>query len=104
MKYYKDCFHNKISLNDERDSHIQYSHPEMIGQMLKIKQTLLQPDCVIISKTDEKVNLYYKHYVKTPVTSKYLCVVVKLLKDMFIITSYFTDTIKRGKKIWQKKK
>jgi hypothetical protein len=40
----------------------------------------------------------------TPVTEKYLCVVVKVLAgDLFIITAYFTDTIKKGIILWKKK-
>ena len=40
----------------------------------------------------------------TPVTDKYLCVVVKVLtQDLFIITPYFTDTIKKGEVLWEKK-
>ena len=35
----------------------------------------------------------------TPVTEKYLCVVVKV----FIITAYFTDKIKRGEILWKRK-
>jgi len=45
-----------------------------------------------------------QHIETTPVTEKYLCVVVKILvSDLFIITAYFTDTIKRGKIVWEKK-
>ncbi len=69
----------------------------MYGQLKKIKETLLQPDIIVKSRTDSSVDLFYKYYDHTPVTEKYLCVVVKvLIGDIFIITSYFTDTVKRG--------
>ncbi len=56
------------------------------------------------SRTDLEVELFYRHYDITPVTEKYLCTVVKVLVgDLFIITAYFTDTIKRGEMLWEKK-
>ena len=39
---------------------------------------------------------------KTSVTSKFLCIVVKFVAGgSFIITAYYTDTIKRGESLWQ---
>ena len=43
-------------------------------------------------------------YSTMPVTDKYLCVVIKTsVNDLFIVTAYFTDAIKRGKILWIKK-
>ena len=43
-------------------------------------------------------------YDVTPVTKKYLCVIIKVFaEDLFIITTYFTDTVKRGEILWKKK-
>jgi len=76
----------------------------MYGQIDKIRDTLSNPDIIVKSKTDPEVELFYRHYVITPVTEKYLCVVVKVLVgDIFIITAYFTDTIKRGEVLWERK-
>ena len=76
----------------------------MSGQICKIQETLMKPDVIVKSRTDPDVELYYRHYDTTPVTEKYLCVVVKILvSDFFIITAYFTDTIKRGQILWEKK-
>lgn len=59
---------------------------------------------VVRSRTDSSVELYYRHYDTTPVTEKYLCVVIKVLKDdAFTITAYFTDSIKRGEVLWRKR-
>lgn len=74
----------------------------MVGQGNKIKQVLLRSDTIIRSKTDPDVELFYKYYEVTPVTEKYLCIVVKAVNEPFIITSYFTDTIKRGGILWEK--
>ncbi len=76
----------------------------MYGQIDKIQDTLSNPDIIVKSRTDMEVELFYRHYDITPVTEKYLCAVVKVLVgDLFIITAYFTDTIKRGKMLWERK-
>jgi hypothetical protein len=63
---------------------------------------LSNPDIIVRSRTDSEVELFYRRYIITPVTEKYLCVVVKtLVGDIFIITAYFTDTIKRGEVLWE---
>lgn len=55
-------------------------------------------------RSDVQVQLFYRFYLITPVTKKYMCVVVKVLvDDAFIITAYFTDTIKKGETLWEKK-
>lgn len=36
------------------------------------------------SKTDENVDLLYKLYEKTPVTKKYMCVLVKYNKNDYL--------------------
>ena len=76
----------------------------MVNQYDKIKDTLINPSLIVRSKTDSDVELFYKKYPKTPVTEKYLCLVIKsLIDDSFIITAYFTDTLKKGEIIWEKK-
>lgn len=76
----------------------------MSGQIGKIQETLISPDVIVKSKIDYEVELFYRHYDTTPVTEKYLCIVVKILvSDLFIITAYFTDTIKRGQILWEKR-
>ena len=61
---------------------------------------MLNPDIVVGSRADPDVELFYRHYDITPVTKKYLCVVVKVLAyDLSIVTAYFTDVIKMRKKI-----
>ena len=105
MKWFKDIHNRRIRLTYERQGHIETDHPEMFGQIDKIQDTLVNPDMIVRSRTDPDVELFYRHYDTTPVTEKHLCAVVKVLTDdVFIITAYFTDTIKRGKILWEKKK
>ncbi len=104
MKWFKAIHNRQIRLTDERQEHIEADHPEMYGQIDKIQDTLSNPDIIVKSRTDMEVELFYRHYDITPVTEKYLCAVVKVLVgDLFIITAYFTDTIKRGKMLWERK-
>ncbi|MFP4687590.1 MAG: hypothetical protein ACLFN5_05725 [bacterium] len=94
----------QIRFTRERRRHIKENYPEMREQFIKIKETLKKPDIVKKSKTDDEVLLAYKHYPKTPVTEKYMCLVIKNdSDDSFVVTAYFTDSIKKGELIWKKK-
>ena len=104
MKWFTDLFDRKIRLTAKRLEHIDSDHPEMTGQIDRIAETLSQPSVVIRSRTDSAVELFYRHYPVTPVSEKYMCVVVKVDgSDFFIITAYFTDTFKRGNVLWEQK-
>lgn len=102
MKIFRDIFGRKIRLTNERLQHIE-NRIEMKGQQNKIAQTLLKPEYIIESNHDPDVILYYKEYRKTPVTRKFLTVIVKVTSnDAFILSSFFTDKLKAGVPIWPK--
>lgn len=104
MIHITDYKKRKIQFSVERKNHIVENHPEMINQIKSIEETWQSPDCIIQSNTDPGVELFNKFYKSTPVSAKYLCVVVKFINDgNFIITGYFTDEIKKGKLLWTKK-
>ncbi len=104
MRVFKDLLQREIRLTYERYEHLVTDHPEMVGQIERVGETLLNPDQIVRSRTDEQVELFYKHYKITPVTEKFLCAVVKVLEnDAFVITVYFTDAIKKGEILWPKK-
>ena len=104
MRIFEDNQGRSVRLTDERLEHLENHHLEMVGQLTRISETLKEPDQIIQSKTDTTVELFYKHYKTTPVSEKILCVVIKTLQnDHFVITAYFTDTIKRGQILWEKK-
>ena len=104
MKWFEDIFNRNIRLTDERLEHIEFDHPEMSGQIDKIADTLQDPEIVIRSRSDSEVELFYRYYSQTSVADKYVCVIVRRRgKDLFIITAYFTDTMKRGETLWQKR-
>ncbi len=89
-----------IRLTDERLTHI-LDHPEMANMETEIGETLLRPEHVAQSRSDEEVRLYYRFYPETRVGGKFLCVVVKFREeDAFVITAYLTDKIKEGEILW----
>jgi len=92
----------RICLNKERSIHI-LSRVEMKNQENKIKETLTSPNEIRESLKDKSIWIYYKKYSKTPVTQKYMLVVVKVLNNEGeVITAFFTDRIKKGEIIWRK--
>jgi hypothetical protein len=76
----------------------------MKGQEDKLAETLLEPDMVVQSRSDETVRLFHRFYSGAIVGDKYLCVVIKYPQEggAFIITAYFTDKVKTGGVLWKK--
>lgn len=104
MEIYLDFQDRKIRFTDERKKHIEEFHPELKEQFIQIKETLKNPEIVVESKSDESIEMFYRFYTSSPVGEKFLCVVVKVIEnDNFIVTVYFTDKIKKGKVLWEKK-
>jgi hypothetical protein len=97
-------FRNRpLRLTEERWAHV-LSHPEHDEHTLqRIVETARTPDHVVRSRTDPEVELFYRQYERTPVTSKYLCLVAKTgTGSPFIITAYLTDAIKKGEELWNR--
>ncbi len=99
---FRDVWGNSISLTEERRVHL-LEHPEMREQEGKLAETLLEPNAVIQSRSDDTIRLFHRFYKKLAIGDKHLCVVVKYTEDIvFIITAYFTDKVKRGEILWKK--
>ncbi len=92
-----------VRLDEDRWKHVQ-EHPEMVNELDKLRETLAEPDEIRTSVYDASVWLFYKLYKRTPVTQKYSLVVVRMLNEEgFIVTAFFTDTVKKGDRIWNRK-
>ncbi len=92
-----------VSLDEDRWGHL-LEHPEMKNQLDRIKETVTNPDEVRESVHDPSVLLFYKLYEETPVAQKYLLVAIKTLnREGFIVTAFFTDSVKKGGVVWKKK-
>ncbi|MBI4439913.1 hypothetical protein HY638_02985 [Candidatus Woesearchaeota archaeon] len=90
----KDKSGRKISLSQERWTHINQEHPEVAPHIEEIKETLENPIQIKSYEFDEEVKYYYKHLKQKPLAG-YLLVIVKYLNgEGFIITSYFVRNIK----------
>lgn len=104
MTIHTDYAGRRIRFTEERIEHILANHPEMAGQLENVGEVLKNPDAVTRSLTDRDVEIFYKKFDNTPVSEKHLCVIVKKgFEDLFVVTSYFTDTVKRGEKLWLRK-
>ncbi len=93
-----------VRLTDERREHLETNHPEMAGQTPRIVETLREPDTVVRSRIGPGIELFYRLYDQSPVSSKYMCVVVKVLSgDNFVVTAYYTDRVKADEVLWTRK-
>jgi len=70
MKWFEDIFNRNIRLTDERMEHIEFDHPEMYGQIDKIRETLQNPEIVVRSRSDLEAELFYRYYSETSVGNK----------------------------------
>lgn len=69
----------------------------------KIGRVLAHPEHVVQSRSDPEAELFYMWQEQTRFGPKYLCVVVvAMANDAFVLTSYLTDAIKKGKVLWPK--
>lgn len=78
---------------------VNVKHPVMNGRKRDVADTLRHPDEIRRSLSDPDVYWFYR--MERP--ARWLCVVVKQRDDEgFVITTYPTDTIKVGERIWSK--
>lgn len=72
-------------------------HPVMLGKESVVQEALKTPDEIRVSKKDPSVYLFYK----SERANRWVCAVTKQLNgDGFLITTYPTDAIKEGERIW----
>ena len=74
-------------------------HPIMAGRENDVMAALENPSEIRVSKNDEAVFLFYQ----PERVGRWVCAVTKRLNgDGFLITTYPTDAIKEGVRIWPK--
>jgi hypothetical protein len=72
-------------------------HPAMAGREDDVESALLYPDEIRRSRSDPAVYLFYKRHSE----GRWVCAVTKRLDGMgFLITTYPTDAIKEGERVW----
>jgi hypothetical protein len=78
---------------------VTVKHPVMAGRDKDVQDTLQTPNEIRVSRSDPKVYLFYK----SEGVSHWVCAVAKRLNgEGFLITTYPTDAVKEGTKIWPK--
>ncbi|MCL4299987.1 MAG: DUF4258 domain-containing protein [Anaerolineae bacterium] len=78
---------------------VTVKHPAMIGREQDVQAALQTPDEIRVSRSDPNVYLFYK----SESVKRWVCAVTKRLdEEGFLITTYPTDAIKEGTKIWPK--
>ena len=78
---------------------ITAKHPVMAGRESAVKDTLANPDEIRQSRRDPAVYLFYKsEHIR-----RWVCAVARRLNgEGFLITTYPTDAIKEGVRVWPK--
>lgn len=78
---------------------VTFKHPVMRGREADTQNTLREPDEIRRSRNDPNVHLFYRR--ERP--KRWICAVAKRLDgEGFLITTFPTDAIKEGERIWNK--
>jgi hypothetical protein len=78
---------------------VTVKHPVMRERATAVQDVLQSPDEVRQSRSDPAVFLFYR----AEIPGRWLCAVVKRLNaEGFLITTYPTDAIKEGERIWSR--
>jgi hypothetical protein len=76
-------------------------HPSMVDRLEDVKQTLIDPDEIRQSLSDDTVLLFYRS--DKAKRKRWTCAVSKRLEsEGFLITAYPTGNIKEGERIWSR--
>ncbi|HYT90108.1 MAG TPA: hypothetical protein VEL76_15480 [Gemmataceae bacterium] len=78
---------------------IRFKHPALKGHEEEVRECLADPELIRASAKDADVHLYYRKTERA-----YLCVVIggEEPNERFVVTAYFTETIKKGDELWTK--
>ena len=78
---------------------VTVKHPVMRERVTEVQDVLHTPDEVRQSRSDPTVFLFYR----AEVPGRWVCAVAKRLNAMgFLITTYPTDAIKEGERVWSR--
>ena len=78
---------------------VTVKHPVMAGREDNVQETLKNPSEIRVSKSDPNVYLFYRPERR----ERLVCAVAKRLDgEGFLVTTYLTDAIKEGRRVWPK--
>ncbi|HXU39366.1 MAG TPA: DUF4258 domain-containing protein [Blastocatellia bacterium] len=76
---------------------VTIKHPVMAGRESDVREALQNPDEIRVSSIDAEVYLFYK----AERAKRWVCAVAKHLNgDGFLITTFPTDAVKEGVRVW----
>jgi hypothetical protein len=78
---------------------LRFKHPVLTGHEAAVRSAICDPDLICASAKDSNVHLFYRS-----IDEGYVCVVVggDDPEERFVVTAYFTKSIKRGRRLWTK--
>jgi hypothetical protein len=89
----------RIRLTEVQWAHMSSKHPELVSQVDRMVTTLEEPDSIYHSPGEDCFH-YAKLFKQTPVSEKYLLLIVKHLNNEgFIITAFFVPGLKTKGKV-----
>jgi hypothetical protein len=78
---------------------VTVKHPAMTDREKDVQEALQTPDEIRVSRSDPNVYLFYK----AERVRRWVCAITKRLdEEGFLITTYPTDAVKEGTRIWPK--
>ena len=84
-----------IRLTEKQWTHITTIHAEMTNYLEEIKQTVINPQKMILHSRKDDLNFYYTYQKHRRHPEKFLSVIVKYLNNNgFVITAQFVRNIK----------
>jgi hypothetical protein len=91
--------HRVVLTRDRWREIVRFKHPALAGQERAVRDCLCDPVVIRASAKEAEVHLYYRS-----VEEGYVCVVVggDDPKARFVVTAYFTKSIKKGVHLWTK--
>jgi hypothetical protein len=91
--------HRVILTRDRWREIVRYKHPAMAGHEADVQDCVRDPAVIRSSAKDADVHLYHRASEQG-----YTCVVVggDDSEERFVITAYFTDSLKEGQDLWTK--
>jgi hypothetical protein len=76
---------------------VRFKHPALAGHEALVRECVRDPDLIRASAKDPNVHLYYRG-----TDDGFICTVVggDDPEDRFVVTAYFTKSIKKGQELW----
>ena len=91
--------HQVILTRDRWREIIRFKHPALTGYEGEVRNCIRDPEVIRTSAKDPDVHLYYRGLPRG-----FVCVVVAgdVPNDRFVVTAYFTKSVKKGQELWTK--